>query len=195
MITDRLADVADVSTGASFRTRLYWSQGGNCKVIQMSDLGDDNLVNLNFCMQIDLVRLNPDQLVKRGDLIFRSRGQTTTAALLDNETENTIVAAPLFRIRPKPDKVVPEFLHWWINQPFSQGHFHSRSMGTMLKMVRMRDLEELEVTYPSLEQQQKIIEFLSLSMEEQRILEEIKYRKSKIARGIVMKMVSEPTRN
>ena len=161
----------------------------------MSDLGDDNLVNLKNCMQIDLVRLNPDQFVERGDLIFRSRGQTTTAALLDNETENTIVAAPLFRIRPRLDKVVPEFLHWWINQPFSQKHFRSRSMGTMLKMVRMRDLEELEVTYPSLEQQQKIIEFLSLSMEEQRILEEIKYRKSKIARGIVMKMVSEPTRN
>ena len=160
----------------------------------MSDLGDDNLVNLKNCMQIDLVRLNPDQFVERGDLVFRSRGQTTTAALLDNETENTIVAAPLFRIRPKPEKVVPKFLHWWINQPFSQAHFRNRSMGTMLKMVRMRDLEELEVTYPSLEQQQKIIEFLSLSMEEQRILEEIKYRKSKIARGIVMKMVSEPKR-
>ena len=67
--------------------------------------------------------LSDRHLVKRKDLIFRSRGQTTTAAIIDTEIGPAIVAAPLLRIRVTSKHVLPEYLYWFVNQPISAGVF------------------------------------------------------------------------
>jgi restriction endonuclease S subunit len=187
----KLKDIATVSSGVTFRSRIEASKDGGVRVIQMKDLGDDNFVHLGESIHIDHTQPKPNQLAKRGDIIFRSRGQTNTAALLNEDAESTIVAAPLFRVRADVKKVVPEFLLWWINQPSSQIYLASRSKGTMVKMVSKQGLEDLEVNLPSLEQQKKVAEFFSLSMREQQLLEEIKNRKAIYTQGILMQMASE----
>lgn len=186
-----LKDIATVSSGVTFRSRIEASRDGDVRVIQMKDLGDDNFVHLSESIHIDRAKPRPNQLVRSGDIIFRSRGQTNTAALLNEDAENTIVAAPLFRVRPDTQKVVPEFLLWWINQLSSQAYLASRSKGTMVKMVSKQGLEDLEVNLPSLEKQVKIADFFSLSMREQQLLEEIKNRKAIHTQGILMQMASE----
>ena len=187
----KLKDIATVSSGVTFRSRIEASRDGDVRVIQMKDLGDDNFVHLSESIHIDRAKLRPNQLARSGDIIFRSRGQTNTAALLNEDAENTIVAAPLFRVRPDIQKVVPEFLLWWINQLSSQAYLASRSKGTMVQMVSKQGLEDLEVNLPSLEKQVKIADFFSLSMREQQLLEEIKNRKAIHTQGILMQMASE----
>ncbi len=187
----KLKDIAMVSSGVTFRSRIETSRHGSVKVIQMKDLGDDNSVHLNESIHIDHAKPKPNQLVKPGDIIFRSRGQTNTAALLQENAENTIVAAPLFRVRPDIKQVVPEFLLWWINQLSSQSYLASRSEGSMIKMVSKQSLEDLQVNLPSLQQQRKIADFFSLVMQEQQLLEKIKKRKAVYAQGILMQMASQ----
>lgn len=89
------------------------------------------------------------------------------------------------------NKVLPEFLLWWINQRSSQAYLATRSMGTMIKMISKQGLEDLEVRLPSLEQQAKIAEFFSLSMQEQRLLEELKHLKASYTQRILMRLVLE----
>ncbi len=187
----KLKDIARISSGVTFRSRVEASKDGNVRVIQMKNLGDDNFVHLKESIHIHHSKSKPNQLARLGDIIFRSRGQINTAALLQEEAENTIVAAPLFRVRPDTRKVMPEFLLWWINQPSSQSYLASRSKGTRVKMVSKKGLENLEVNLPSLEQQAKVAEFFSLSMREQQLLEEIKNRKAIYTQGILMQVVSE----
>jgi hypothetical protein len=95
----KLKDIATVSSGVTFRSRIEAYKGGDVRVIQMKDLGDDNFVHLGESIHIDHTKPKPNQLAKRGDVIFRSRDQTNTAALLNEDVESTIVAAPLFRVR------------------------------------------------------------------------------------------------
>ncbi len=59
----------------------------------------------------------------------------------------------------------------------------------MVKMVSKQGLEALEVNLPSLEQQAKAVEFSSLSMREQQLLEAIKNRKAVYTKGISMQIV------
>ncbi len=187
----KLKDIATVSSGVTFRSRIEVSNDGGVRVIQMKDLGADNSVHLTEVVRIERAKPKPNQLAKRGDIIFRSRGQTNTAALLQEDAENTIVAAPSLRVRADTKKVVPEFLLWWINQPSSQAYLNSRAEGTMLKMVSKQALEELAVSLPPLARQYQAAEFFGLSMKEQRLLEAIKIRKMLYAQGILMQMASE----
>lgn len=185
----KLKDVAAISSGVTFRSRVKPSKSGGIRVIQMKNLGDDNVVHLSESIHIDYIKPRPNQLAKMGDIIFRSRGQTNTAALLNENVESAIVAAPLFRIRPDIDKVIPEFLLWWINQSSSQAYLASRSKGTLVKMVSKQSLEDLEVYLPSLELQKKVARFFSFSIREQQLLQEIKNQKAIYTQGILMQMV------
>lgn len=184
----KLKDIAQISSGVTFRTRIDVAAGYGVRVIQMKDLGDDNRVHLSKAIQIDHPKPKDYQLARRGDLIFRSRGQKSTAALLQVDVKKTIVAAPLLRVRPDLERVVPEFLCWWINQPSSQAYFASRSEGTSLKMVSQASLAGLSVTLPPVQQQQKIAEFFRLAICEQALLSNIQNRKAAYTHGILMQI-------
>ncbi|WP_243663004.1 restriction endonuclease subunit S [Hydrogenispora ethanolica] len=166
-----LKKLATVQMGYSFRTRLEASKAGGMAVIQMKNLLDNNTVGCDELMKIDMEGIKEHHLVRKGDLIFRSRGQATTAAVLLADPGMAVVAAPLLRIRiMKPDKILPEFLNWYISQRDAQIFLTSRAMGTSQKMISKEAIEELEIPLPTLEQQKNIIELASLSERELTLL-------------------------
>lgn len=77
----KIKKLATVQMGYSFRSRLEASEGGGVAVIQMKDLLDDNTVGCDDLVKIDLDAVKDHHLAQRGDLVFRSRGSLTTAAV------------------------------------------------------------------------------------------------------------------
>ena len=67
--------------GLSFRSRIEPDTDGNVAVIQMRDLIEDKLDYGNL-MTININGINERHLVECKDLVFRSRGKTTTATRL-----------------------------------------------------------------------------------------------------------------
>ena len=160
-------------------------------MIQMKDLAGST-VCLDQATRIDHLPPSPNQLTRAGDIILRPRGLALTAALLRDDQPNTIVASPLFKIRPNTLKALPEFLTWWINSPSSQNYLASRAGGSAVQMINKQVLESLEVILPPLEQQQRIIEYYSLAKSEIHLLERLKQQKELHARGILLQMVTTP---
>ena len=173
----KLKDIATIATGVTFRSRLSPIFDGRMKVIQMKDLGKDNIANLASTIRIESLKYSPKQVVELGDILFRSRGQVTTAALLDVQCSNVIVAAPLFKIRPDQSKVIPDYLLWAINQPSSQAYFASQAEGTMIKMVSKQSLEKLTIDLPSVNKQKIISKIGALASRERELLERIREKR------------------
>jgi restriction endonuclease S subunit len=167
----KLKTLATVQTGYSFRSRLEASKGGDVAVIQMKDLLDDNTVDCDDLVKIDMETVKKHHLARKGDLVFRSRGHTTTTAILLKDPEKAVIAAPLFRIRvTKPDQILPEYLNWYIGQRDAQFFLNSRARGTTQKMISKQVIEDLEVVLPDLETQKNIVELASLSAREHTLL-------------------------
>lgn len=166
----KIGKLAAVQMGYSFRSRLEASENGEVAIIQMKDLRDDNTVSCDGLVKIDLDGVKEHHLVRKGDLIFRSRGQLTTAAILLGDPGKAVVAAPLLRIRvSKTDKVLPEYLSWYISQRDAQIFLTSRADGSSQKMISKQAMEELDVLLPGLEQQKNIVELAWLAAREQRL--------------------------
>ena len=167
----KIKGLATVQMGYSFRSRLETSEDGSVAVIQMKDLLDDNTVYCDCLARIDMDDIKEHHLVRRGDLVFRSRGLVATSAVLLEDPGKAVVAAPLLRIRvAKPDKVLPEYLNWYISQRDAQIFLTSRAKGTVQKMISKQAIEDLEVALPSLEKQKTIVELASLVAREQALL-------------------------
>jgi restriction endonuclease S subunit len=167
----KIKQLATVRMGYSFRSRLEASRGGKVAVIQMKDLLQDNTVGCKKLVKIEMETVKEHHLAQKGDLVFRSRGQITTAAILLEDPGKAVVAAPLLRIRiTKPDKILPKYLNWYISQRDAQIFLASRAKGTVQKMISKQTVEDMEVYLPTLEKQQHIVDLAKLSAQERTIL-------------------------
>lgn len=182
----KLKEIASVQMGHSFRSKLEPDPNGNISVIQMKDLTEDNRMNDQELVQIDMQDLKQHHRVKLNDLAFRSRGQTNTAALIDQVPNDAVIAAPLLRIRVENNSIMPAYLCWFINQPSSQAVLQSKATGTAVRMIGKPAVEELEVIIPSLNLQQKIIEIYQLSTDEQKLIKALAKKKEVLIDAILM---------
>lgn len=170
----KLSRIATIQMGYSFRTRLESAGTGAVGVIQMKDLTDQNRVDCSGLVRIEMDKLKEQHLSKPGDIIFRSRGQTTTSAILLDDPGKAVVAAPLMRVRVTDNShILPEYLNWFINQMPAQTFLASHAAGTAQKMINKQALENLEVLIPSPARQRTIIELANLAEKEQQLIAKI----------------------
>ncbi len=185
----KIKKLATVQMGYSFRSRLEASEDGGVAVIQMKDLLDDNTVGCGGLVRINMDAMKEHHLAQRGDLVFRSRGSLTTAAVLLEDPGKAVVAAPLLRIRvTRPDKVLPEYLNWYISRRDAQIFLTSRAKGTVQKMISKQAIEDLEVALPNLEKQKNIVELATLSAREQTLLQQLADKREQYISTILMQL-------
>lgn len=166
--------------GLSFRSRIEPEKDGNVALIQMRDLTEGHrLGNPRSLIAIDGKSIPKSHFVKHNDLVFRSRGKTTTTAIIDTEIGKAVVAAPLLRLRVTDENVLPEYLCWFINQSSSQAFLHSRATGTAMVMIGKSALDSLQVPLPSLASQEKIATLAALSDREQALMANLAKKREK----------------
>jgi restriction endonuclease S subunit len=186
-----LKDIASIQMGYSFRSRLQSTEAGAIAVIQMKDLTDENIVDLNNLACIDIEKFNDNHYVKKGDLIFRSRGLSATSAIVSDDPGTAVVSAPLLKIRITSPVIIPEYLNWFISQLPAQVFLASRAGGTTQKMISKEALEELEVFVPPLEKQKTIVALAALVEEEQRIIKKLAIKRKQYISATLIREAQE----
>lgn len=171
--------IAHIQMGYHFRRRLEKAEQGNVKVIQMRDLQEDNTIDFDSLKKIYLQEIPAQHLAKKGDLLFRSRGNVPMAALVNKDLENTIVGSHLSQISvTQTDLVLPAYLCWFINHRKTQDFLQSRSKGSVIQMLPLREFKSLEIEIPDMATQEKITEIFFLAAKESQITKELQKKKT-----------------
>lgn len=151
----RLRDVCSVHSGYTMRGRLEPASVGGVLAIQPSDLDEKGTIDLAGLIRVDAPTGRSE--VRKGDILFRSRGNRTFAYTVPNDlTEPAIAVMPLFVIRPHDHHVDSRYLAWSLNQSEAQSHFRQSSQGQTIQMVSKRVLEDAPITFPPLDRQKLI---------------------------------------
>ena len=187
----QLKELASVQIGQNFKCRLDNVKDPNIYVIQMKDLTDDNRLNTNDLYGIDLEEIKEKYLVQNNDILFRSRGKTNTAALIDQEIISTVVGSPLFLVRVISKEVEPAYLCWYINHPSSQAYFARMAKGTSVQMIDKQALMDLVVYVPPLDIQEKVVALHELCKEEQRLMRDLANKKKSYMDAFLLRYVSQ----
>ena len=187
-----LKSIAKISAGHPFRGKLNAAADGNACVLQMKDLDESFFINPSTAAMIDQSDIKPQYLLEQGDIIFRSRGNTNTCAILSTIETPIVCAAPLFQIRVNPfSAATPEYICWLINQPSAQTYFNRNAKGTSVRMIDREALGNLFIPIPPLEKQREITVIAKLADQEQRLMEKLAERKKKLISGILARVASE----
>lgn len=162
-----LPTLCQAQMGYTARSRLETLEEGGVPAIQLRDLRGEEDFSPEGLPSYALGPSFNRYWVKPGDVLFRSRGERNTAAVISLDSNAAAVAiSPLIILRPNRELIDGRFLAWFINQPEAQLHFDKCARGTRLRMIPKSCLDRLEVPVPDLETQRRIVEIDALAKRE-----------------------------
>ena len=182
-----LKNIAIVQSGYPFPSRIKSDETGNVAILQMKDLPTEMRLISAEPARMHADAIKEHYILKTDDIIFRSRGQTNTAIIAKADLGLAVVAAPLFCLRVTSDKILPDYLCWWLNQPTAQIHFERHAKGTSARMISREALAALEVPLLPIEKQMQIVELALLGEREQELLSRLASAEKNKWNGILMK--------
>lgn len=183
-----MGDIAIISSGHTFRSRIDEDLNGNYFVIQVKDFGEDDQIQFDGLLKTKLESLNSKFLAKSGDILFRSRGTSTRASFVnDIIDENCVIASPLLIIRLDTNQFLPEYIQLVINHSASQRYFSRASQGSNIRMIDKETLENLMIPLKSISDQKNVIELNRFIQKEKVLMNQIVSKRQILLEGVFQK--------
>ncbi len=114
-------------------------------------------------------------VLKKGDVIFAAKG-TKNFATVYNLDIPAVASTSFFVIRINENynhSIIPEYLTWWMNQPFSQTVLKTKATGTSIVSISKTMLEEFEITIPDIHKQELILKINTLRNKETELIKQL----------------------
>ena len=162
----KIGELVDIQTGYVFRGKPETSGKGNVRVIQNKDI-NEGVIHFTKLEKVNFPDKGKRERVRKGDIIFRSRGASYAFILVtEAPSEEVVVASPLQLIRVKDAREVePAYLAWALTQDDCQAIIESLAQGLTIKTVTKTALKSVELSLPPVSSQRKIAEIATLSAE------------------------------
>lgn len=181
----KLGDIAIVSSGHTFRSRIDEDRNGNYSVIQIKDFDEDDQIVFEGLLKTQIESVNSKFLAKSGDILFRSRGTSTRASLVnDLSGENYVVASPLLIVRIDTHQFLSEYVQLVINHSASQRYFSRAAQGSFVRMIDKETLENLMIPSKSIADQKNVIELSRLIQTEKSLMSQIASKRQILLEGV-----------
>ena len=163
---------------ANIRTGVFAKPVSKGDIIYLQAKHFDRKGRLNSILRPNLssVGIGEKHLLKEGDVLFAAKGTKNFAAWYKDKDIPAVASTSFFVIRLIDNfhnKILPEFLAWYINQPISQRFLKMRARGTSMVSISKAALEELEIPVPEIKTQQTILKISHLSITEKELTRKI----------------------
>ncbi len=177
----KLKEVADISTGYSFRSKIKHDPEGDTKVIQMSDVDKYRGIIPEGLQSISGFEPRKDRyFLDPGDVIMISKGYNINAFVVPTGLGKVVAVNSFLVMKVKSSKILPEYLAWFLNSKRTQHFFQAVAAGTNIPNLSIRALEGLDINPPSIERQDKLAELDRLKRKEIALHQEIASKKEEL---------------
>jgi restriction endonuclease S subunit len=180
-MTAPLEKLADVTVGLTLRTpeAARPTPDGNYYLLKISDVDEFGQVSLS---SNDRIRVDDPKAIARcglrpGDVVLANRGTRAKAGLI-TQALPVIAGGQFFIIRIHDDRLLADYLVWFLNHPQTQRKLFEESTVSVIKAVPAPQVRGLEVPVPPLPVQSRIVELFALRGQEKRLVAELEGLKS-----------------
>lgn len=183
----KISDIAEVKTGLvlnrkkadmSKSSKFYYS------VVSLKSFNEDAIYDDAFSDEfISNEQIKEDYQVKQGDILLRLR-EPNFAVYIDKEYENLIYPSLIVRVKLHDSRFDAHFLAHYLNSNTVKKALSSELSGTTIPMIKVADVNEIEIPLLNLHKQKKIVEYLKLAHQENELLQNLIVQKQKYSKEI-----------
>lgn len=157
-----LLNLAQIQAGYMARGRIEPDVAGTYRLLQWRDVVDQRNIHSRLGTPF-IPERNPELYrLSRGDMLIAARGDDQRARFVPQSLGNMLASNVFHIVRPDARSVVPEYLCWWLNQPFVQSEIRAGATGSAISYIKKAHIEKIGVLLPSLAVQQKIVRTIGL---------------------------------
>lgn len=179
-----LASLADVSAGITLRgaDAARSVPDGNVCLLKIGDLREDGYFELTAPTMIQVAPSLAYRFgVSSNDVLIASRGSRATAAIYQGPWP-AVAGSQFYIIRPYLDRLMPEYLHWYLNRPEIQATLMDSARGSYVQAIPVDVVRQLSIPVPPIEVQLRLCKIIQLQREETRLTQHISEKRSLLLR-------------
>lgn len=182
-----IKDITNIQTG------LFAKPAGIGELVYLQSKHFNEFGQLHSVLHPDLRAegISEKHLLKDGDVLFAAKGTKNFAAVFENHNEPSVASTSFFVIRPTDNKVLPEFLAWFLNNHTTQTLLKAQAIGTSIPSISKQVLENLEMPVPDIKTQKAIVEISKLRNKEKSLKQKIETLREKQIQVILLQAVSQ----
>jgi len=175
------------------QTGLFAKPSGIGELVYLQAKHFDEYGHLQSVLHPDLVSegIPEKHLLKNGDVLFAAKGTKNFAVVFENHNEPSVASTSFFVIIPADEKVLPQYLAWFLNNQSTQTLLKGQAIGTSMASISKQVLENLEVTVPKIEIQKTILQITKLRKKEKSLMQKIETLKEKQIQQIILNSINK----
>lgn len=129
--------------------------------------------------------------LKKGDIVFLSKGTNLRASIVTVEQEklNLFAPATCLVIRANSEVALPEFLTVFLNSEYGQAVLTSLNKGTTIMNIPVSSLKDIEISAPDLVAQYKLAEVFHKNNQVLNAIEQLKIQQIKATNAAFQKLM------
>ena len=176
----KLSEVADIRSGLILSRKIAHEKTAyTYPLLNLKSLNTDATINMETLDVFSASeKLNQEYLTQTGDIIVRM-SIPYTAILIDKDTKGMVVSSNFVIIRCKAEKILPDYLFWYLNTEDIKKDILKNTARNMLAAIRSQYFSDLELLLPSLKQQKLIADINLTAREEIGLLKKLQNQKIK----------------
>lgn len=173
------------------RTGLFSKPSGNGEVVYLQSKHFDEDGQLHGMLYPDLNAdgISKKHLLQEGDVLFAAKGTKNFAAVFENRNEPSVASTSFFVISSTDNKVMPQYLAWFLNNPSTQTLLKGHAIGTSIPSISKQVLENLEIPVPEIKTQKAIVEISKLRKKEKSLKQKIETLTEKLIQQQIINAV------
>ena len=172
----KLNEVAATKSGLVLNRKKASLQSNikrNYSVVSLKSFNPNGIYDYNESeIFIAEEELKEDYIARKGDVLVRLK-EPINAIYIDENYEDLIISSLMAVIRVDENKVSPQYLTYYINSDIAQKQLLQDVTQTAVKMVKISDIQNLDINIPSIEKQKLIVETMNTFNKEEVLLNKL----------------------
>ena len=182
--------ITEIKAGYTFRGKIQTVQDADVAIIQLKDI-DYEFQQINLpSVFLPISDFNPNHFLQKGDVLFIAKGTRNMAVIYNNEG-NSIASSVFFILKTDKNKILPEYLTWFINNKKTQAFFNRMKSGTSTLNITKDVLGDLEIEIPSMEIQNRIANYCNLCRKEYIIMDKLIEKKKALNEQLMLNLIKK----
>lgn len=134
--------------------------------------------------------IKEDFHTRKGDILLRLR-EPNFAVYIEEDYEDLIFSSLSIVVRIEDERILPEYLTYYLNSNFVISQLKQEITTTAIRMIKLIDVNNLDINVPNIEKQKLIIEAMKTFNQEEVLLNKLIVEKQNLKNSVFKTALKE----
>lgn len=140
---------------------------------------------------VEIDSKNEKFLLQPNDVILAGKGHRTFAWAYNTDFGYAIPSSLFYIIRTHPSEVLGDYLAQYLNSEKVQFNLKLIGAGATITSIPKKELEQIIIVLPPLEEQKKIVDFIEILDENLRLTQDLLKKRTALKEGLINRLITK----